>query len=151
MPPQSAPGDTGHGMHLGRELARGEVAVRTRRSDTRATPISILGGQRTIAAENTTLILRVEAAEEQSLHRIQDTLARNLECFSGRKRLSVTWNRADQHVDAPAESTPCRTALVRAVSRRGSTIALVGDNVPHQSGDGCRGEGADTRPRPLQL
>ena len=90
-------GRHGPRMHLGHELARSEVHVHVDRNDAHATLSFDPWGQCSMTADRATLTVRIEAADEQNLHRIRDTLARDLERFGGRERLKVTWNRQDQH------------------------------------------------------
>ena len=40
-----------------------------------------------------TLTLRAEAADEESLQRVQGIIARDIERFSKRNQLTVTWQR----------------------------------------------------------
>lgn len=61
--------------------------------------ISFGWGQCTMQATPGTLTLRVEAADEESLERVQGIIARDIERFGKRRQLTVTWQRA------PAPST----------------------------------------------
>ena len=85
----------GHGphIHLGRTLARREVQVHAERTDTEATVTFTPWGQCTITSEATTLTLRIQAADEEKLHRIQDIITKDLERFGRRDNLIVNWHR----------------------------------------------------------
>lgn len=85
----------GHGphTHLGRTLARREVQVHAERTDTKATVTFTPWGQCTITSEATTLTLRIQAADEEKLHRIQDIITKDLERFGRRDNLIVNWHR----------------------------------------------------------
>ena len=48
-------------------------------------------GQCTMQATQGTLILRAEAADSENLQRVQDIVARDIERFGKRNRLSVSW------------------------------------------------------------
>jgi hypothetical protein len=49
-------------------------------------------GKCTIAASADRLVLRVEAADEENLRRIQDVLTRDIDRFGRRERLTVNWH-----------------------------------------------------------
>src|SRR5437660_7444179 len=49
-------------------------------------------GTCTVAARADRLLLRVEAADEENLRRIQDVLTRDIDRFSRRERLTVHWH-----------------------------------------------------------
>jgi hypothetical protein len=55
--------------------------------------ISFGWGQCTIQATPGLLTLRAEAAEEDSLRRVQDIVAADIERFGSRHQLTVTWQR----------------------------------------------------------
>ena len=48
-------------------------------------------GQATLDADESTLTVRVEAADEEALQRIQEIVTRDLERFGRRDQLTVTW------------------------------------------------------------
>jgi hypothetical protein len=50
-------------------------------------------GRCTMRATPGTLTLRAEAADEESLHRVQDIVTRDIERFGNRRQLTVTWQR----------------------------------------------------------
>ena len=74
-------------------LARREVQVHAERTDTQATVTFAPWGQCTITSEATTLTLRIQAADEENLHRIQDIITKDLERFGRRDNLTVNWHR----------------------------------------------------------
>lgn len=87
----------GHGrrVHLGDALSRGEVDVQAQWSDTHGTVTFSPWGRCEIAATPTALVLRIEAADQERLQRIQDILTRDLDRFSGSEKLAVDWRLTD--------------------------------------------------------
>jgi hypothetical protein len=81
-------------LHTGRSRARPEV-LRVEYSDTDAT-LRLDWGQCTMRAGGDTLSLRLEAADEASLGRLQELLTADLERFGARERLTVDWRRPGQ-------------------------------------------------------
>jgi hypothetical protein len=77
-------------------------------------------GQCTMQATPGTLTLRAEAADEESLQRVQNIIARNIERFGKRHQLTVTWQRAPAPSPArPASQTaPRPTELPRHTESR---------------------------------
>jgi hypothetical protein len=73
-------------------------------------------GQCTLQAAPGTLTLRAEAADEDSLARIQDLVAGRLEKFGRREHLTVTWRRAQT-----SQGAPDRTAGYGAASQEGGS------------------------------
>ncbi len=59
-------------------------------------------GTCTIAASADRLVLRVEAADEENLRRIQDVLTRDIDRFGRRERLTVNWHSPEAPGEAPA-------------------------------------------------
>jgi len=53
-------------------------------------------GECTLRPASGALMLRVEAADEDNLRRLQDLIASRLERFGRRDRLTVTWQRPGQ-------------------------------------------------------
>jgi hypothetical protein len=51
------------------------------------------GGRCTVDAGADTLTVRIDAADDQALQRIQDIVGRDLDRFSGREPLAVAWRR----------------------------------------------------------
>ncbi len=95
----AAMGDArGHGsrIHPHSMLARREVEVHADWSDTHGTVTFNPWGQCTITADAHALALRIEAADEQSLQRIQDVITKDLGRFSRRDELAVTWRRSQR-------------------------------------------------------
>jgi hypothetical protein len=64
--------------------------------------ISFGWGQCTIQATRGTLALRAEAADEESLRRVQGIIARDIERFGKRNQLTVSW----QPAPAPGPARP---------------------------------------------
>jgi hypothetical protein len=53
-------------------------------------------GRCTLTADASTLALRIEAADEDGLRRIKDTVTRDFARFSSRHPLTVTWRAASE-------------------------------------------------------
>jgi hypothetical protein len=89
-------GATGHRLgHRQPSHARGDGPPEVRRvecSETEGT-VSLNWGQWTMRALPGLLAVRAEAADEQSLRRIQDLLTTRLQKFGRREQLTVTWRR----------------------------------------------------------
>jgi hypothetical protein len=66
--------------------------------------ISFGWGQCTMQATPGTLTLRAEAADEESLQRVQAIIARDIERFGKRNRLTVNWQRAQAPSTRPGQS-----------------------------------------------
>jgi hypothetical protein len=62
-------------------------------SDTHGT-LTLSWGRCVLDADATTLSVRVEAADEENLRRVQDLIAADLERFGKRDQLTVTWRSA---------------------------------------------------------
>jgi hypothetical protein len=62
--------------------------------------ISFGWGQCTMHATAGTLTLRAEAADEESLQRVQGIIARDIERFGKRNQLTVTWQRTQPPSEA---------------------------------------------------
>jgi hypothetical protein len=102
-------GARGHGarVHLRRMLARDEVQVHAEWSDTHGVVTFDPWGLCTIQAVANALTLRIEAADEESLLRIQDIVTRNLDRFGRRDRLTVEWQQpAAPSVSPDADPAP---------------------------------------------
>ena len=93
----------GHGprVHLRALLARRAVAIHTECSDTHGSLVFDPWGRCTIEATTTELVLRIDATDEENLHRIQDVVTRNLERFGRRDRLAVSWPSPPAPTPAP--------------------------------------------------
>lgn len=105
----------GHGprVHLGGMLARSEVQVRAEWSDTHGTVTFTPWGQCTLQANVNTLSLCVEATDAENLRRIQDIVTRDLDRFSRRDPLMVSWHQLTASSVAAGEGvggmTPAHT------------------------------------------
>lgn len=88
---------SGHGarVHANEALSRGEVEVQAQWSDTHGTITFSPWGRCEIAATTTALVLRIEAAGDEHLRRIQDIVTRDLDRFRGGEQLAIDWRRAD--------------------------------------------------------
>jgi len=64
--------------------------------------VSLNCGQWTMRALPGLLAVRVEAADEQSLRRIEDLLTTRLQKFGRREHLTVTWRRPEAAAAEPA-------------------------------------------------
>lgn len=91
-----------HQLHAGAARPRPEV-LHVEWSDTAGT-LMLNWGRCTMRAGSDTLTLRVEAADEEHLQRIQDLLTADLERFGRRDHLEVTWQRPEAPTVQPAEA-----------------------------------------------
>ena len=103
----AAMGGGGHSprMHLHAPMARREVQVTAEWSDTSGTVTFTPWGQCTLTADAGTLTLRIDAADEDGLAQIRDVLDRDLQRFSRRDPLAVTWQRPETPGAAPFPPT----------------------------------------------
>lgn len=87
----------GHGprIHLRAVLGHREVQVHAEWSETHGVVTFGPWGQCTVTATAATLILRVEATDEDNLERIQDIITRDFNRFGRRERLTVDWHRPE--------------------------------------------------------
>jgi hypothetical protein len=99
----AAMGDGGHTprMHLHASMARREVQVAAEWSDSGGTVTFTPWGQCTLAADIGTLTLRIDAPDDDGLAQIRDVVDRDLERFSRRNPLTVTWHRSETPGAAP--------------------------------------------------
>ncbi|HVQ92725.1 MAG TPA: DUF2218 domain-containing protein [Mycobacteriales bacterium] len=96
-------------VHLGGPLARREVQVQAEWSAAAGTVTFTPWGTCTMRAAANTLTVRVEAADEENLRQIQDVVTRDLDRFSRRDPLTVTWQRPDPP-GVPADPAASRGA-----------------------------------------
>ncbi|MCX4584070.1 DUF2218 domain-containing protein [Streptomyces sp. NBC_01481] len=71
-------------------------------SDTHGS-VSLPWGRCTLQAIPNVLTLRVEAADEENLRRLQDLVAGHLERFGRRDQLKANWQRTDASTPSPGE------------------------------------------------
>jgi hypothetical protein len=111
----AAMGDGGHTprMHLHASMARREVQVTAEWSDTGGTVTFTPWGQCTLAADTGTLTLRIDAPDDDGLTQIRDVIDRDLERFSRRDPLTVTWQRSETPGAAPFPPTSAVTPQPR--------------------------------------
>ncbi len=89
-------GTTGHRLgHRPSSHARGGVPPEVRSVECSGTEgtVSLNWGQWTMRASPGLLAVRVEAADEESVRRIQDLLTSRLQKFGRREHLTVNWRR----------------------------------------------------------
>ena len=67
--------------------------------------ISFGWGRCTMQATPGTLTLRAEAADDESLQRVQDIVARDIERFGKRNQLTVSWQRAQASSAQPGQTS----------------------------------------------
>jgi hypothetical protein len=78
-------------MHLHGVLARRDVGVSADWTETRGTVTFSPWGRCTLDATADTLALRIDATDDDGLDRIRDIVTRDLQRFSSRAPLTVTW------------------------------------------------------------
>ena len=91
-------GTAGHRLsHRRPSHAPGDAPPEVRRVECSGTEgtVSLNCGQWTMRALPGLLAVRAEAADEQSLQRIQDLLTARLEKFGRREHLTVNWRRSE--------------------------------------------------------
>jgi len=95
----AAMGGGGHSarLHLHGAMARRDVQVQAEWSDTHGTVTFTPWGQCTLTVDPDRLTLRIEASDEDGMRQIQDVITRDLDRFSQRNPLAVTW----QHIETP--------------------------------------------------
>jgi hypothetical protein len=97
---------------------RREVRVDAEWSGARGTVTFTPWGRCTLAAGPHTLTLRIEAADEDGLCQIRDVVTRDLERFSRRDPLTVTWHRPETPEASAATETP-------SAHRRGGRLRTI--------------------------
>lgn len=89
--------------HAGRALMRPDIQ-QVEWSDTDGT-LDLGWGRCTMHAGPGTLTVRAEAASEESLHRVQNLITRNLERFGRREHLKVNWQQPGTPTDRVGETS----------------------------------------------
>jgi hypothetical protein len=109
----------GHQMrrHDGNPLAGGEVALHVEQSADRTTLTFDPWGVCTVHAELDRIALRIDAADEQNLRRIQQIITRDIERFGHREHLSVAWRNLDPPADPATAPPSLRTSHTRPARR----------------------------------
>jgi hypothetical protein len=112
-------GGPGHQMrrHDGNPLASGEVTLHVEQSADRTTLTFDPWGRCTVHAELDRIALRIDAADEQNLRRIQQIITRDIERFGRREHLSVAWRNLDPAADPATAPPPLRTGNARPARR----------------------------------
>jgi hypothetical protein len=117
-----------HGHHGGDAPPSG-VQVHVEWSDTQGTVRIVPWGQCTLEASSDSLLLRVEAAERESLRRIQNLVAGHLARFGRRDELTVTWlpeTEGPGETGHGAKAHPAQGATVQQGHRRMVVLTTVG-------------------------
>ncbi|MEU6789588.1 DUF2218 domain-containing protein [Nonomuraea angiospora] len=102
---QMSHGFPGRGRHMGGERPKN---IQAEWSETSGT-ITVDQGSCVLEATPEALTLRIEAADEDGLQRLQTLLTRNITRMGRRDSLTVDWTRTD----ANAETAPAATATPR--------------------------------------
>jgi len=112
-------GGPGHQMrrHDGNPLAGGEVTLHVAQSADRTTLTFDPWGRCTVHAELDRIALRIDAADEQNLQRIQQIITRDIERFGRREHLSVAWRNLDPPADPATAPPSLRTSHTRPARR----------------------------------
>jgi hypothetical protein len=87
----------GHGPHmqLHGKMARTEMRVTAEWSSASGTITFVPWGDCRLTADANTLTLRIQATDEDGLTQIRDVVTRDLQRFSNREPLTVTWQPSD--------------------------------------------------------
>jgi hypothetical protein len=122
----AAMGSGGHTarMHLHAPIARREVQVAADWSDTTGTVTFAPWGHCTLAAEEHALTLRIDAADDDGLTRIREVIDRDLQRFSQRDPVTVTWRPGEPAGIAPVQSPPTSKSRQGIPRWRLQTIVL---------------------------
>jgi hypothetical protein len=121
----AAMGSGGHTPRIHRHaaMARGEVRVAAEWSDTAGTVTFTPWGRCGLVADKDTLTVRIDAADEDGLAQIRDVVERDLQRFSSRDPITVTWQGSvDTGTSKPRRHLP-RTHLQTVLL--GSAAVLV--------------------------
>jgi hypothetical protein len=105
-------------MHLQGVMARREVQVAADWSDTSGTVTFSPWGRCTLGADADTLTLRIEAADQDGLSQIRDIVTRDLQRFSSRDPLTVSWQQSETFGAAPFQPATAMTSQPRRGLRR---------------------------------
>nr|WSX75520.1 DUF2218 domain-containing protein [Streptomyces sp. NBC_00899] len=91
----TAMGSAGHTsrLHLHGAASHRDVTVTAEWSDTQATVTFTPWGRCTLLADDDTLVLRIDAADDEGQRQIRDVMTRDLERFSRRDPLTVAWHQ----------------------------------------------------------
>src|SRR2546429_4334530 len=92
-------------MHLYAPMARREVQVAAEWSDTSGTVTFTPWGRCTLTADDGTLTLHLDAADEDGAAQIRDVITRDFERFTRRDPVTVTWRRSETPGAAPFRRT----------------------------------------------
>jgi hypothetical protein len=116
----AAMGSGGHSprMHLQGMMARREVQVAADWSDTSGTVTFSPWGRCTLGADAGILTLRIEGADQDGLTQIRDIITRDLQRFSSRDPLTVTWQQSETLGAAPFPPATAMTSQSRRGPRR---------------------------------
>ncbi|GAA3342959.1 hypothetical protein GCM10020358_39900 [Amorphoplanes nipponensis] len=88
-------------MHLHTTMARGEVHVTADWSDTSGTVTFTPWGRCTLTAADNTLTLRIDATDDDGITRMREIIDRDLQRFSRRDPLTVSWHQPGTPGAAP--------------------------------------------------
>ncbi|MDO3634591.1 DUF2218 domain-containing protein [Mycolicibacterium arseniciresistens] len=94
------------------------VLERVEYSSTAGT-VRFADGMLHVRASRDTLTLRIEAADEDSLRRLQNGIGRRLRTIGRRDKLALTWGRPDMQPDRTRSAPTTRT---RHRNRRGERV-----------------------------
>jgi hypothetical protein len=108
----------------GDPLGRGEVHLHVDASDDQGIITFDPWGRCTVRASGTTLTVRVDATDQQNLHRIQDIITRDIGRFGRRDQLTVTWQRPEPQPGSASDPRPEHPAAPTAPRGRRTTIVL---------------------------
>ena len=97
-------GDHTPRMHLHAPMARGEVQVAAEWSEISGTVTFTPWGRCTLSADDDTLTLRIDAAEEDGVAKIRDVVTRDFERFTRRDPVTLTWQRSEPPAPPPFHS-----------------------------------------------
>lgn len=128
----AAMGRTGGGHrspgHAGRAaLARGELQIHSEHTETHGVVTISPWGRCTLhATTDTTLVLRVDATDQDAMLRLRDIVTRDLERFGRREGLTVSWQQPrPSDIDPDEQEGGAMPSLATTPTRSGRRPALL--------------------------
>lgn len=113
--------------HAGGDTPTRDLHLTAEASDTTGVIRFAPWGTCTLQATSDTLMVRVEATDEEKMHRIQDIITNDLERFGRREHLSVTWRTpAAPTAPTPVNHLPNRWTELRRDHRLPILVTVAG-------------------------
>jgi len=110
-------------LHLHAAMARREMQVTADWSDTSGTVTFHPWGRCTLTADGGTLTVRIDASDVDGMTQIRDVIDRDLQRFSRRDPLVVTWQDLGDAAARPGEQEPADTHTAQPLDPRATPHA----------------------------